>query len=126
MMAFGGTPSQGGFSLSPPRRLVVCDLATRNEALSQYSDPLEALANLVPWETFRQTLEAVLHRSKQRKGDGLSIRKGWVDRIDPLDLMKPQFLRSPMNTMSHKHWLHRTEKPLLEHHISIILLVFIG
>lgn len=54
--------------MSTPRQLSFFDLATRYQALSQHGDPLDALSFHVPWETFRPTLEAVLHRSKREKG----------------------------------------------------------
>ncbi len=54
--------------MSPPRQLSFYDLATRYEALSQNGDPLDALAFHVPWEAFRAPLEAVLRRSKRKKG----------------------------------------------------------
>ena len=54
--------------MSIPRQLSFFDLATRYQARSQHGDPLDALAFHVHWETFRPTLEAVLHRSKRREG----------------------------------------------------------
>ena len=54
--------------MSTPSQLSFCDLATRYEALSHQGDPLDALAFHVPWESFRPTLETVLHRSKRKQG----------------------------------------------------------
>ena len=44
------------------------DLMTRYEALSQQCDPLEQLAQVVPWKAFRPLLAKVLRRSKRTKG----------------------------------------------------------
>jgi IS5 family transposase len=51
-----------------PRQLSFCDLATRYDALSQNGDPLVLLASHIPWEDFRPALQAVLGRSKRKKG----------------------------------------------------------
>jgi len=52
------TPHQRGFF----------DLTNRYEALSQHGNPLERLAQHIPWTRFRPTLEQVLWRSKRQKG----------------------------------------------------------
>ena len=44
------------------------DLTHRYDALSQKGDPLEALAQPIPWSRFRKTLEKSLGRSKRVKG----------------------------------------------------------
>lgn len=54
--------------MSTPSQLGFFDLTTRYEALSQKGDPLEPLAHVVPWETFRPTLAKTLRRSKRKKG----------------------------------------------------------
>ena len=51
-----------------PSQLSFFDLATRYAALSQHGDPLASLNFHVPWEDFRLALEAVLCRSKRKKG----------------------------------------------------------
>jgi len=54
--------------MSTPSQLGFFDLTTRYEALSQKGDPLEQLAQMIPWETFRPILAKVLRRSKRKKG----------------------------------------------------------
>jgi len=54
--------------MSTPPQLGFFDLTTRYEALSQKGDPLEQLAQMVPWEAFRPALANVLRRSKRKKG----------------------------------------------------------
>ena len=54
--------------MSIPSQLSFFDLATRYDALSQNGDPLDVLAFHVPWEAFRPALDAVLRRSKRKKG----------------------------------------------------------
>ena len=54
--------------MSTPSQLGFFDLTTRYEALSQQGDPLEQLAQIIPWEEFRPALEKVLRRSKRKKG----------------------------------------------------------
>jgi transposase, IS5 family len=44
------------------------DLTTRYEALSQKGDPLEQLAQVIPWEVFRPALAKGLRRSKRQQG----------------------------------------------------------
>ncbi len=44
------------------------DLTHRYDALSQKGDPLEALAQHIPWSRFRKTLEKSLGQSKRGKG----------------------------------------------------------
>jgi IS5 family transposase len=51
-----------------PNQLSFFDLTTRYAALSQKGDPLEQLAQMIPWEEFRPALEAVLRRSKRKQG----------------------------------------------------------
>jgi IS5 family transposase len=51
-----------------PTQLGFLDFTTRYAALSQKSDPLEQLAQMMPWEEFRPALEAVLRRSKRKQG----------------------------------------------------------
>ena len=53
---------------STPSQLGFFDLTTRYEALNQKGDPLETLAQVVPWEAFRPILANVLRRSKRNKG----------------------------------------------------------
>ena len=52
------TPSQLGFF----------DLTDRYDALTQKGDPLEQLAQRIPWARFRKTVEKSLRRSKRPKG----------------------------------------------------------
>ena len=54
--------------MSTPSQLGFFDLTTRYEALSQKGDPLEQLAQVVPWEGFRPALAKVLRRSKRTQG----------------------------------------------------------
>ena len=54
--------------MSTPSQLGFFDLTTRYEALSQKGDPLEQLAQVVPWEAFRPALAKVLRRSKRTQG----------------------------------------------------------
>ncbi len=51
-----------------PGQLGFFDLTHRYDALSQQGDPLEALAQHIPWPRFRKTLEKSLCRSKRLKG----------------------------------------------------------
>ncbi len=51
-----------------PNQLSFFDLRSRYEALSRQGDPLERLATLIPWETFRPRLAKALRRSKRRHG----------------------------------------------------------
>jgi len=51
-----------------PGQLGFFDLTQRYDALSQKGDPLEQLAQHIPWARFRPTLEKVLCRSKRSKG----------------------------------------------------------
>ena len=51
-----------------PHQLGFFDLTTRYEALSQQGDPLEQLAQVIPWEAFRPALAKVLRRSKRTQG----------------------------------------------------------
>ena len=53
-----GTPDQLGFF----------GLTHRYDALTAKGDPLEQLAQYIPWACFRKTLEKSLHRSKRSKG----------------------------------------------------------
>lgn len=55
--------------MSPtPGQLGFFDLTHRYDALSQKGDPLEPLAQHIPWPRFRKTLEKNLGRSKREKG----------------------------------------------------------
>lgn len=54
--------------MPPASQLGFCNLTTRYEVLSQQGDPLEQLAQVVPWEAFRPRLVKVLRRSKRTKG----------------------------------------------------------
>ena len=54
--------------MSTPSQLGFFDLTPRYEALSQQGDPLEQLAQVIPWEAFRPALAKVLRRSKRTKG----------------------------------------------------------
>lgn len=51
-----------------PNQLGFFDLTNRYEALSQHGDPLEGLAQHIPWPRFRPMLEKGLRRSKRQKG----------------------------------------------------------
>jgi len=51
-----------------PNQLGFFDLARRYEALSHQGDPLERLAQHIPWAHFRKPLEKCLRRSKREKG----------------------------------------------------------
>ena len=51
-----------------PGQLGFFDLTHRYDALSQKGDPLEQLAQHIPWARFRKTLEKSLCRSKRPKG----------------------------------------------------------
>lgn len=51
-----------------PGQLGFFDLTHRYDALSQKGDPLEPLAQHIPWARFRKTLEKSLSRSKRLKG----------------------------------------------------------
>lgn len=54
--------------MSTPGQLGFFDLTHRYDALSQKGDPLESLAQHIPWSRFRKTLEKSLCRSKRQKG----------------------------------------------------------
>jgi len=54
--------------MSTLHQLGFFDVTTRYEALSQQGDPLEQLAQVVPWEAFRPALSNVLRRSKRKQG----------------------------------------------------------
>lgn len=54
--------------MQTPNQLGFFDLTTRYEALSQQGDPLEQLAQVIPWEGFRPALAKVLRRSKRKQG----------------------------------------------------------
>ncbi len=54
--------------MSTPGQLGFFDLMHRYDALSQQGDPLEPLAQHIPWCRFRKTLEKSLCRSKRPKG----------------------------------------------------------
>jgi len=54
--------------MQTPTQLGFFDLTTRYEALSQQGDPLEQLAQVIPWEVFRPSLAKVLRRSKRKQG----------------------------------------------------------
>jgi len=54
--------------MSLPNQLGFFDLANRYETLSQHGDPLERLAQHIPWARFRPTLEKTLRRSQRKKG----------------------------------------------------------
>lgn len=54
--------------MSTPNQLGFFDLANRYNALSQQGDPLERLAQHIPWARFRPTLEKTLPRSNRQKG----------------------------------------------------------
>jgi transposase, IS5 family len=54
--------------MQTPHQLGFFDLTTRYEALSQQGDPLEQLAQVIPWEAFRPALAKVLRRSKRTQG----------------------------------------------------------
>jgi IS5 family transposase len=51
-----------------PNQLGFFDLTHRYDALSQQGDPLERLAQQIPWRRFRKTLERSLKRAKREKG----------------------------------------------------------
>ena len=53
---------------STPGQLGFFDLTHRYDALSQQGDPLEALAQHIPWPRFRKILEKSLCRSQRQKG----------------------------------------------------------
>jgi IS5 family transposase len=54
--------------MQTPGQLGFFDLTARYDALSQKGDPLEQLAQYIPWARFRKTLEKSLARSKRPKG----------------------------------------------------------
>jgi transposase, IS5 family len=54
--------------MSTPNQLGFFDLANRYDALSQQGDPLERLAQHIPWARFRPTWEKTLRRSNREKG----------------------------------------------------------
>jgi IS5 family transposase len=54
--------------MQTPGQLGFFDLTHRDDALSQQGDPLEKLAEQIPWACFRPALEKVLCRSKRPKG----------------------------------------------------------
>ena len=54
--------------METPNQLGFFDLANRYEALSQRGDPLEQLAEVIPWEVLRPTLAQVLRRSRRTQG----------------------------------------------------------
>ena len=54
--------------MSTPGQLGFFDLTHRYDALSQQGDPLEPLAQHIPWARFRKTLEKSLSRSRRQKG----------------------------------------------------------
>ena len=54
--------------MSTPNQLGFFDLTHRYDALSQQGDPLERLAQHIPWARFRPTLEKTLRRSNRQKG----------------------------------------------------------
>jgi transposase, IS5 family len=74
---------------STPSQLGFFDLTTRNEALSRQADPLEQLAQVVPWETFRLALAKVLRRSKRTKGGR--------PPFDAICMVKVLVLQAPYN-----------------------------
>ena len=54
--------------MNTPGQLGFFDLNHRYDALTQKGDPLEQLAEHIPWARFRKTLEKSLSRSKRLKG----------------------------------------------------------
>jgi len=54
--------------MSTPNQLGFFDLANRYDALSHQGDPLERLAQHIPWAHFRKPLEKSLRRSNREKG----------------------------------------------------------
>lgn len=54
--------------MSTPNQLGFFDLANRYDALSHQGDPLERLAQHIPWAKFRPLLEKSLRRSNRQKG----------------------------------------------------------
>jgi len=54
--------------MSTPGQLGFFDLTHRYDALTQKGDPLEPLAQHIPWPRFRKTLEKTLGRSKRLQG----------------------------------------------------------
>ena len=59
---------QGGSPMGTPDQLGFFGLTHRYDALTAKGDPLEQLAQYIPWACFRKTLEKSLHRSKRSKG----------------------------------------------------------
>ena len=54
--------------MDTPSQLSFFDLTDRYAALTQKGDPLEHLAQHIPWARFRKALEKSLHRSTRPKG----------------------------------------------------------
>ena len=54
--------------MSIPNQLGFFDLTHRYDALSQQGDPLERLAQQIPWTRFRKTLDKSLKRAKRERG----------------------------------------------------------
>ncbi|GJL52252.1 IS5 family transposase [Candidatus Nitrospira salsa] len=54
--------------MDTPGQLGFFDLTHRYDALTQKGDPLEQLAQHIPWARFRKTLEKSLRRAKRSKG----------------------------------------------------------
>jgi len=54
--------------MSIPKQLGFFDLTHRYDALTQQGDPLEQLAQQIPWARFRKPVEKSVCRSKRPKG----------------------------------------------------------
>lgn len=55
------------------------DADRRLAALSEKGDPLEAIAALIPWESFRADIEAVVLTPEECPPSALMRQIGWVE-----------------------------------------------